>query len=121
MNLSEQENILNNILNKVHAEDKHYVSDYFKKTRPYMNEHSYQCLRCYCDLKYSDLDRYLKMMLPSTYCAWYCYMEDADFLKDYKGLLEMEDSPNFVELFEEEPLFKVAFLRLKNNIMCKNI
>ena len=105
--------IISNILKKVPEEDRECVRNFFIQQLSIMNSHTYQYLNAYNTLEYNKLDKYLKMMLYSTYCAWYCYMNDQEFLADYKELLKFENSQKFIELSKKEPVFKVIFNRLK--------
>ncbi len=108
--------IISTLLEKVDFEERECVRNYLLGVSSSMNLHSYQVLNCYTKLKYKDLDKYLKMMLYSTYCAWYCYMDDPDFLEDYKEFVDNEKDPKIVARYEVDPIFKLAFNRLKQNI-----
>lgn len=113
----EKTKILDKILVKVDQNDKQCIRDYFIADLHTMNTHAYEVLNCYCILKYNQLDNYLKKGLYSTYPAWFCYMNDKDFLKDYKEFVDKENDQVIIGLMKNDPVFKAAFNKLKQSIV----
>ena len=66
--------------------------------KPYMNDHSYDCLNGYSRLKYNQLDEYLKAGLRKTHIAWYFYMNDIRFLNEYKDILTKDEDNKYLEM-----------------------
>lgn len=70
-------------------------------------------LNCYTKVPYKDLDKYLKVVLPSTHCAWFCYMDDSDFITAMKELFDKPITPELQKMQEENNIFREAYDMLK--------
>ena len=103
------------ILDKTPPEHRPVVENYFTENEHFMNEHAFQCLTVYTKGPYKDLDSYLKLMLPSTYVAWFCYRYDPDFLRKFAEILNSDD-PKISELLQKDELFNVAYNTLKKDL-----
>ena len=116
--------ILNKVLTFVPDEDKPLISTYFDEFSTHGNDHSFQVINAYTELRYNQLDRYLKLMLPSTHVCWYCFMDDSDFLEEYQEFIDNENQ--VLQIAEEMPseeessIFRLVFDRLKTNIQSYN-
>lgn len=119
----EKINIITEIVKKVDQKDRYAVLEYIESNRRYFNQHSWEVLRCFCNLKYKDLDNYLKTVLLNTHVAWFCYMDDPDFLEGKKKFFEIEElnPEEFMEiqrdiefLSKNYPMFRLAYDKLES-------
>ena len=86
-----KQKIIINTMNKIDIEDKDCFIYYFIDNDITDNEFKY--LNCYHNFEYECLNQDLKKILIKMYPAWYNYMDNIKFLREFKYLVD--NNPTF--------------------------
>lgn len=116
MNQTALNDVIQTIVNKTPDEHKKVVELSFQKERANINEHAIDVLRAYTQLRYNQLDDYLKTVLPSTYAAWFLFMDDDDFLDAYTELISGKLSQTILDKLKNDKLFRAVYYTLRRKI-----
>ena len=109
-----QTDVIQTILSKTPNEYKKDVENYLRITP--MNEHAFEVLRMYTQVRYNQLDSYLKNVLPSTYVAWFCFMDDKDFLDDYSELVSKKLPQTVLDKLKTDRIFRDVYYTLRQKL-----